>query len=262
MPFFLYVANKGDSNVNAVDGNSAMFIARKPWLSVTPAAANDIGDTDALPVNDSANVIMLLGSYTQANYVSLPCRLVGAFRMRWSTSTDDWTIQALSAKDGIGEHAINATLNTTWTYPAGQNGAFASHYFTAIATNTAPVFSTMEYKYAYRKEGSVSCYVTLNGDGGTDGSGTGAVLLTTPIAISTDIPNCPIGPVSIKADGSVQLLGCLQRNSASDLAILVPTYAVGGELKNLLDSWTPNDYGNGDRTLRASFSYIAKEAAE
>ncbi len=154
VPFFLYVANRSNSNVDGVDGSSAFFISKSPCMSTTPASADDIGDTAAIPVNDSQDVILLIGDYTIANYVSLPCQVIGAFRMRWSTTTDDWTVQALGNKDGIGQTQLDKTFATEWTFPVGQMGAQSGKHFTVTDGGTALTFDpTNSVTYRLTKDG-------------------------------------------------------------------------------------------------------------
>jgi hypothetical protein len=162
VPFFLYVANRLDSVLSGADGNSAFFISKSPCMSTTPASADDIGNTTTIPVNDSQNVILLLGDYyTVANYVSLPCQIVGAFRMRWSTTTDDWTIQALGNKDGFGEAQINKTLATQWTFPTGQLGAQSGKHFATTDGSTTLTFDPINgVTYFLHKNGD--CTVDFN----------------------------------------------------------------------------------------------------
>ncbi len=184
MPFFLYVVNRSNSNIDGVDGSSCFFIARSPILSTTPASANNIHTTSALSgAADTQEDILLMGSFTSSLYTSLPCQLIGAVRMRWSTATDDWTIQTLGNKDGFGANALADTFATVWTMPAGQYGAVASRYSLANG-GTAPQWTTQEYYYKIKSDGNVFVSVDLDGDGGTDGAGAVGFLLITPTVIN------------------------------------------------------------------------------
>ena len=181
MPFFLYVVNRANSNIDGADGSSAFFLARDWRMSTTPSSADDIGDTGAIPANDSQTVILILDDVTVANYTSLPCQLVGSLRMQWSTTTDDWTVQALGNTDGLGFPQVRKTLATTWTFPQGQNGADATSYLFANG-GTAPVFGNNEYKYVIYENGNVEIHFDLDNDGGTDGSGAVTTFVATPYA--------------------------------------------------------------------------------
>jgi len=173
VPFFLYVANRANSNVDGVDGSSAFFISKSPCMSTTPASADDIGDTAAIPTNDSQNVILLLGDYTIANYVSLPCQVIGAFRMQWSTTTDDWTVQALGNKDGIGQTQLDKTFATEWTFPVGQMGAQSGKHFTTADGSTALTFDpTNIVRYQLYENGDCQVFFSFSTQSAAGADGT------------------------------------------------------------------------------------------
>jgi hypothetical protein len=180
MPFFLYVVNRNNSNLNGSDGSSAFFLARSFAMDTTPSNPNDIGDNDSIPTNDSQDVILLLGSYTTSNYTSLPCQLVGAIRMRWSTATDDWTVQVLGNRDGMGKAQLTKTFATIWTFPTGQNGAEVNSYLRLNGGSTVPVFQSQTIEYTIHPTGEFRVYVNLSDDGGVDGSGMVNTLLAMP----------------------------------------------------------------------------------
>ncbi len=172
-PFFLYVVNKGNTNIDGADGSSTFFISDVWNLSTTPAAANSIGDLSAIPITDAQGSILIMDTVTVADYVSLPCQLIGAFRMRWSTATDDWTVQALGNTDGLGESALDATFATEWTMPVGQNGAEAGKHFTTADGATALTFSPDNYmNYILNKNGNfkVRGYFLTQSANGADGT--------------------------------------------------------------------------------------------
>lgn len=170
MPFFLYVVNRGNTDIDGADGSSAFFIARQPNLSTTPSAANDIGDTGGISVNDTQSVILILDDVTVANYTSLPCQIIGAFRMQWASATTDWTVQTLGNNDGLGATQLSKTFATQWTYPVAQNGAATA---THLLNNggTAPQFSTNFYLYKLNPEGSCNLRILLDGNVAVDGIG-------------------------------------------------------------------------------------------
>jgi hypothetical protein len=188
MPFFLYVVNKGDLNLDGVDGSSMFFLARNPAMATTPAAANNIGDTGTIAVTDDKTSILILADVTVADYVSLPCQLVGALRMRWSTTTDDWTVQALGTSDGIGKDQLDKTFATIWTMPQGQNGAGATSHLLLNGGTTIPVFTTNTYKYMLFRDGRITFSVELSGDGGADGNGAVAAIVALPVSATADFP--------------------------------------------------------------------------
>lgn len=181
VPFFLYAVNRSNSSIDGTDGNSAFFIARNPAMSVTPASANNIGDAVAIAATDDQTSILMLGTYTKANYVSLPCQLIGAFRMRWSSATTRWTPQAIGNTDGVGIVHVNKTLATRWQMPTGQMGASSGSFLLANA-GTAPAFSSTDYWYKLSITGEVRVQIHANGDGGTDGAGAVRAQLALPFS--------------------------------------------------------------------------------
>lgn len=245
MPYFLYVANRANSNIDGVDGSSVFFIARHPCLSTTPSDANDIGDTGAIPTNDSQNVILIMQDVTVANYVSLPCQLIGSFRMRWSTTTDDWTVQSLGNSDGIGRDALASTFAKLWTFPAGQNGAASNNYIKSNG-GTAPVFTSYFYKYKITPTGDVEVFVDFTADGGTDGAGAVAALLASPTLIST-------GATISSGNGLVTSVG-----TGSDNAIFRPLDGTTDiQMRdNAGTTINNNDFTNGGREIECQFKYV------
>jgi len=181
MPYFLYVVNRANSNIDGADGSSAFFISRSPCMATTPSSGDDIGDTGAIPVNDSQNVILISDDVTVANYVSLPCQLIGAFRMQWSTVTDDWTVSALGNNDGIGRTQLEKIFSTVWTMPLGQNGASAGTYILPNG-GTAMIFGTNDYTYKINNNGFVHAIIMMDNDGGTDGVGAVGTQIALPYA--------------------------------------------------------------------------------
>lgn len=187
-PFFLYVANRANSDLDGNDGSSVFFLARNPCLTSTPSDSNNIGDsglTGVIPVNDSQNVILILDDVTIANYTSLPCQLIGALRMRWATATTDWTVQTIGNNDGFGKTQLDKTFATTWSFPQAQNGAETSTFFDNSAGGTAPTFTTNIYGFKINPDGTVFCNGYLNAGGGTAGSGAFVARMALPYTAST-----------------------------------------------------------------------------
>ncbi len=188
-PFFLYVVNRANSNIDGADGSSMFFISDIWNLSTTPAAANSIGDTGAIPVTDAQGSILIMDDVTVADYVSLPCKLIGAFRMQWSTATDDWTVQALTSKDGVGEQALNATFATEWTLPVGQMGAEAGKHYTTSGGATALTFApTNSVLYYIKKDGTVICS-HVHEDQSANGATVATILWILPYIVGGSLNN-------------------------------------------------------------------------
>jgi hypothetical protein len=177
VPFFIYVVNRADSDIDGADGSSAFFITRDPRMSTTPSDANKIGDTGAVSVDKDQDSIFILDDVTTANYTSLPCQIIGAIRMRMSSS-DDWTVQTLGNADGIGEHALISTFSTVWTFPAGQRGAVAN-YHTSQSSGTPPTWATpgnITYQYVIDSHGFVLIKYTTRNAGAVTASATAVQL--------------------------------------------------------------------------------------
>ena len=252
MPFFLYVVNRANSEINGVDGNSAFFLARSPSLYTTPSSADDIGDNATIPVNDSQDVILIMDNVTVANYTSLPCQLIGSIRMQWSTTTDDWTVQTLGNSDGLGKEQLEKQFSRWWTMPAGQNGADSGAYFRANS-GTPPVFTTNQIYYQVLKNGNVRLQFFFDGDGGQDGSGAVNFRLALPVFMSSSTPDRLV-------------LGAAFKNNASGassiyvLPYLPPTATDKDYIEFLEDDGNVahnGDFSSGSRRVASEFTYRA-----
>lgn len=243
MPFFLYVVNRANSDINGADGNSAFFISRTPIINKTPASSDDIGDTAGIPVNDNQHVILILDDVTIGNYIDLSAQLIGAFRMQWSSANTDWTVQTLSNTfgDGIGSTNIRKFFSNRWTFPQAQNGASSGTFLLANG-GTAPVFSTNNYFYIYHPNGMVTIIVNLSGDGGTDGAG--AVTTTVAMPLSNQGVNTTHGLCSMASVVTGAQFAAVQ---------------ISGNTFTLLEAAATNvqngDFTNGARDIKSVFSY-------
>ena len=252
MPFFLYVVNRLNSNVTGIDGDSSIFISRHPWLSKTPSAVGKIGDHVTAPTTDGLDTIILMGTYTHASYTSLPCQMIGAIRMRWSTTSDDWTVQALAANDGIGSGYIEKTFGTKWSYPMGQNGASAGSYLTPNG-GTAPKWDNETYSYFIGRNGLIYCNIFFNDDGGGDGAnGAGNVnsQLTLPFTFAGWTSAGPIYWRDDTFEGFVTLRGSAATGISVNLYQGVSTtkidnddIAAAGSDKQVIGSFSYLSYG-------------------
>ena len=248
MPFWLYTVNRANSNIDGADGSSTFFLSRDPRMYTTPSAANDIGDTGTIPVNDSQNVILLMQSATVANYTSLPCQLIGAVRMQWSTTTDDWTVQTLGNSDGLGPTQLDKTFSTPWTMPLAQNGAATgTHLFDN--GGTAPIFSTNDYTYTVNKDGTCHVYVHITGDGGSDGAtGVNAILSLPYQQKRAYIQTLSSGYADSSVTGG-QLVTYQTTGTVTEARCFIVN-AANTKMQN-------SDFGNGSRSLFCSGRYEA-----
>jgi len=188
-PFFLYVINRANSNIDGEDGSSVFAMARNFAMNTSPSAAGNIGDNATIAATDDQTSIVVMQDVTVANYTSLGTMMVGALRMQWSTVTDDWTVQALSATDGIGQHAMDNAWNTDWNFPQNQNGATAgSSFLTDIIE-----FTTEGYSYRINRDGSCTILIYWTGDGGGDGSTGSDAIVALPYGVETTFASHSLG---------------------------------------------------------------------
>jgi len=173
VPFFIYC------NVTTTDTTPIFGLCRVPGKKYGAATAN-IG----MPSTANADVqtsMFMFSDVTAASYNLSPCVMVGSIRMRMSAS-DDWTVQALTRWDGIGQFQESTQFST----PTGQFGANASTITIANA-GTAPVFTTTSTLYTVTPDGFVTYLLVLNGDAGTDGSGAVSGLVTIPFKVKSSV---------------------------------------------------------------------------
>lgn len=187
VPFFLYAV------VNDAENQIAFMISRTPARNGAPAAAN-IGQSGTPNATTQGSFFSLL-AITATDYETNTCLLIGSFRMRKTTTSNDWTVQTISqnnANDGIGCYPeVN-----TFTMPISQNGASTGAYMLANG-GTAPIFTNQTVSYKVDRTGLVTVAYDLNGDGGTDGAGAVTSQLVTPyqIASLTGISSPPSGSI-------------------------------------------------------------------
>lgn len=249
MPFFLYVVNRANSDIDGSDGSSAFFLSRSPNLYTTPSSADDIGDTGSIPVNDSQDVILIMDNVTVANYTSLPCQLIGSLRMRWSTTTDDWTVQTLGNSDGLGKEQLTKQFSRWWTMPKGQNGSDTSSYLQPNS-GTVPAFSNEVYEYRIHQSGECTVQVHLSGDGGANGAGAVNTRLSLPVDATSYTQDYIFGSAYVENQS-----GPTTFDSMVELPYprteLVEFMEQGGN-KSLL-----SDFSNGNRFIYTTFTYRA-----
>lgn len=238
MPYYIYFVNEDDT----ID-NVGLFISRNPALAVTPAAAA-IHDKDAAAGTDDETSIF--GAWSDdAGKAAKPCILIGAIRMQWSTTTDDWTIQTLSNNDGVGKDRLDKTFATTWTMPLSQMGAATG---THLLDNggTAPVFTTNNYFYTLGKDGYCTLHINLTGDPGTDGVGAVTSQVSIPYLEAIGITNFA-GMLHVDANGTTAF-NITQIASSQNYFTMSET---DGDL-------TENgDFSNGARTVAGTIRYKA-----
>lgn len=168
MPFFLYA-------VLGTGGDIAFMIGRNPAATLSPAAGGISKAGTILNVNQT-DMFSLAGG-TIANYASRPALCIGSFRMRnvVSSGNINYTVQALSVTDGIGQFQ----QGTGFVFPTGVNGAVAGFYFGNAGTPAT--FSTNAYTYKIQRDGTVYCDINLTSVNNSP-SGSNVVQLVFPYA--------------------------------------------------------------------------------
>lgn len=245
VPFFIYVVNRADSVIDGSDGNSCFAIARNPAMITTPSSANNIGNTSAGPVTDDQTSIILLGSYTVANYTSKPAQIIGGFRMQWSTTTDDWTFQALSNADGIGHTQLKKFFSGYWTFPGGQNGGNGTGHMKAAS---APTFTSETFLYKIGPDGMVDCFVNFSGDTATDGSTGTTAECALPYSVNgfSTVTVCfALCYLTYAGTVSLGLAECRQSSTSMDFFNSAGTTLTNG------------DFSNGSRVIDTTIRYKA-----
>ena len=260
IPFFLYVVNRGNSDLDGSDGSSVFAISRSPIMVTSPASANNIHDTGDTAASETENDIFILDDVTVANYVSLPVQLIGAFRMQWDTDTaDDWAIQALNDADGVGPDALRRTFATTWTYPISQNGATSgSRLQAATDVPTWATAANINYFYTISSDGWVDVHFdTANAGNATAGSNAEDIQITFPNKSSSEQYGATnssylfAGRTSVNANPS---------GNPDDLAVIT---MVGGVYSRKISSppgfgsIESNDFSHAGDDLLLNFRYKA-----
>lgn len=126
IPFFLYAV------MNDAMNNIAFMISRFPNATTAPVAAK-IG-MPSTPAADTQGSFFSLENVTAADYEGNTCMSIGSFRMRMSAA-DDWTVQALAARDGIGHYQEGLQF----AFPRGQFGSASGKVFKNNGTPPAEI---------------------------------------------------------------------------------------------------------------------------
>lgn len=179
MPFYIFAAAKSD------DTAATFFISRVPQIAVMPVAGK-IAKSGSAVATTQGSMFAINSSITVANYASQACARIGCFRMAKTTAaTDDWTVQALSANDGLGRslHVV------PFSFPVDQNGATSANLFSTVGGDTIPVFNLQGATYNLDENGR--CQYVWGFDFPTaSGVGTGLLRWALPLAIRYNATVC------------------------------------------------------------------------
>jgi len=222
MPFFIYAVMKDD------DSDVAFAISRSPANEISYVSSN-IGVRGAV-VTTNENTFFLLDkatgptSPTVGDYDTNPTVLIGSFRMRKvASAANDWTVQALDDKDGIGRF----NFGTFWTMPTGVNGSASGKYFQAT-TGTPPAWSGTAVLYTVSRNGMV--YV-IHEHNTLSVAGAGAGVLGATIPVSNSIGNDAFYAWASLTPTRYIIAGTINSGST-----FVTSYAQSGTSSNWLNS--------------------------
>lgn len=158
-PFFIYlVANDDGVTLQAM-------ISDNPNASGSVASGN-IG-TPSSAIADAQGDFWSFDDVTTTEYDRNPCLNIGVVRMQF-TGTDDWTVQTLSSKDGVGRYQEESD----WQMLAGQFGASSTSTIFSNA-GTFPTYNTGAtnvLKYRIDRNGWVTCYLNFNQNNASSGA--------------------------------------------------------------------------------------------
>jgi hypothetical protein len=172
MPFFLYAVVNGNPGGNG-EPPIAFMISRVPHHHIAVAVAS-IGAPDD-PVANTNGSMWSIDNITEADYAGQPCLVIGSFLMR-KTAADDWTVQTLSASDGIGQFQEGVAF----TPEVLQNGATYRYWSSSNGGDTIPEYNTDGVYYIITKDGL--CHFVWNfANINVDGVGTGNIRVHIPL---------------------------------------------------------------------------------
>jgi hypothetical protein len=200
---------------NATDGVVIGF-ARIPY-------ANSYDDFSATTTDEKYCAISTISNAAATDYYEV----IGRFAATLSAGAGyTWTVPTYTAKNMI-QRPIYETRLLSYV-----------PVFSAAAS-TVPVFSSTSGVYKIKNR-TQNVYVSVNGDGGTDGSGTGDLICTIPMLFSTSIPGTPqpLGPCAIFGAVITDVYGFVCNHTTG------VTIRKGTTMPSI-----PNDYPNGARYI-------------
>jgi len=174
LPFFLYAVSNDDEDA------IAFMFSRVPQATVSPASGS-IGKPSSADA-DTQGSFLSLEDVTVGDYDENPCICIGSFRMRFTQpgAADDWTVQTLAARDGIG----NYQEGYEFVFPAGTMGNASGSFFSANG-GTAPLFDSESARYKLSRTGFYQLR-SRSADCSTSGVGAVELRMYTPFtAVST-----------------------------------------------------------------------------
>ena len=166
LPFFIYAVTSDNND------DIRFMISRVHFLVQSPSTS-EIGAPDDA-VADEQGSFFSFDNLAEGSYNLNPCLMIGSFRMQFS-ALDDWTVQTLDDRDGIGLFQYDRDF----TFPLAVQGASAGTYMLPNS-QTAPVFTTNVFTWQILPGGFVSVKFQLQDDGGANGTGAVILYMTLP----------------------------------------------------------------------------------
>ncbi len=163
-PFFVYfVVNDDEDAVQCM-------LSDNPCATTSPAAANIGAPDDA--VADAQGDFWSFDNIDETLFNGNPCLSIGAIRMVMSSS-DDWTVQALSKLDGPGRYQESTDFNM----PRSVFGA-ASNSYILVNAGTEPTSATDdECQYRLDRFGWVDVFYNMTFNNTPSGANVISVIL-------------------------------------------------------------------------------------
>jgi hypothetical protein len=231
VPFFIYGVCNDD--MDAVQ----FMIGRTPNKTLSPTAAQIGAPDDAVADVDSA--LFSFDNIDETVYDLNPCTCVGSLRMTMSAS-DDWTVTTLGIGDGIGAYQINRIFTGNPGHHGAASGTFIS------SPGTTPAFNDNNCRYRITREGEIEVHYYLNGDGGTDGVGTGALTLYLPMAPSAGLffssnfyERMLVASMTVKNGNGESYVGFLGNHTGGSQGVTIYSGVDGRDVRE-------GDFTNGD----------------
>ncbi len=166
IPFYLYAV------CNDAEDAISFMISRFPNATSAPVSAKIGKPTSA--VASTQGSFFAMENITVGQYDLNPCVSIGSFRMMMSAA-DDWTVQALAARDGIGHFQEGIPFG----FPRGQFGAASAKIFKDNG-GTAPDDSAGAFVYTIDAQNNRIFYLMAFPNINTAGLGAVPALLALP----------------------------------------------------------------------------------
>jgi hypothetical protein len=181
------------------NGTDPIFcVTRIPTKWRATSGGAEIGMPSLANANTSTSMFLFSDSVDTVFDTGTGIAILGAIRAVKDAS-DAWTIQS----SGSGKMAgIGKFLESTiFAYPNSQNGAASGSYFKDNG-GTAPVFSSNSYSYQIDRNGKVTIFIKLSGDGGADGAGAVDATLSLPLPCDNAVVTTrQLGSVIVNSQG-------------------------------------------------------------